>query len=397
TSQVAALAQVMLDPFYRTFEGFRILVEKDWLAAGHPFQWRLGHGQDNSTKQSEETSPIFLQFLDCMQQLVRLYPHYFEYSPRYLLTIADNLYNCRFGTFLGLSEADRDLLETRTRCPDLWTYLHYNRTSLCNPQYLDPLSEDTPTTHLFLPPLAKILRNVTLWVEYFHRWSSVPTVVTPPECISNELNVTGVFQPPKYSDPYPVKRLSSAESASADTTDTYAPRGPVDLNAVKHSDFDVPAMAFQYDYWEAAYRTERYRREELEKQLGLCPSPAVILDTAAAQDNELRCKTCNGRGVSRIAKADNPAEQSSGADAGTLSDEETEARRSRLTLSKGAEEVTPIVRVQEEVEATVKAALAENAIIVEQQQQVIDSLSRLLLEKGYDQVALEDIVGVVGV
>jgi hypothetical protein len=80
----------------------------------------------------------------------------------------------------------------RTKCPDLWTYLHYNRSALCSPFYLDPMSEDTPTTHIFLPPLAKILRNVSLWGEYFHRWSSVPTVVTPPEHISNILNNNGM-------------------------------------------------------------------------------------------------------------------------------------------------------------------------------------------------------------
>ena len=91
----------------RTFDGFRVLVEKDWLFAGHPFQWRCGHGFDSATRHDNEMSPIFFQFLDCMHQLVKLYPHYFEYGPRYLLTIADNLFNCRFGTFLGLCESDR--------------------------------------------------------------------------------------------------------------------------------------------------------------------------------------------------------------------------------------------------------------------------------------------------
>ena len=37
TCQVASLAQLCLDPFYRTIEGFRTLVEKEWVLAGHRY------------------------------------------------------------------------------------------------------------------------------------------------------------------------------------------------------------------------------------------------------------------------------------------------------------------------------------------------------------------------
>lgn len=42
TSQVAALAQVMLDPYYRTFDGFITLVQKDFVSFGHKFRDRNG-------------------------------------------------------------------------------------------------------------------------------------------------------------------------------------------------------------------------------------------------------------------------------------------------------------------------------------------------------------------
>ena len=40
--QVAALTQLVIEPYYRTISGFSILVEKEFVSFGHPFNFRLG-------------------------------------------------------------------------------------------------------------------------------------------------------------------------------------------------------------------------------------------------------------------------------------------------------------------------------------------------------------------
>ena len=74
------------------------MIEKDWLAFGHKFQDRCGHIQGDS----QEISPTFIQFLDCVWQLTQLYPQAFQFNERYLITIEEHVYSCQYGTFIGI-------------------------------------------------------------------------------------------------------------------------------------------------------------------------------------------------------------------------------------------------------------------------------------------------------
>lgn len=72
TAQLCSLASMILDPYYRTMEGFQILIEKDWIRFGHQFGVRLAQGMNDP--QGEEKSQVFLQFLDCVSQLLYQFP-----------------------------------------------------------------------------------------------------------------------------------------------------------------------------------------------------------------------------------------------------------------------------------------------------------------------------------
>ncbi len=82
TSQLCSLGALLLDPYYRTMEGFQILIEKDWINFGHQFAKRLGQGMNNPL--SEEKSQIFLQFLDCITQIMHQFPSEFEFNYKYI-------------------------------------------------------------------------------------------------------------------------------------------------------------------------------------------------------------------------------------------------------------------------------------------------------------------------
>lgn len=105
TSQLSALAMLLLDPYYRTIKGFEVLIEKEWLSFGHKFQQRIGHGDNHHS--DADRSPVFLQFIDCVWQVMKQYPHAFEFNEHFLITILDHLYSCRFGTFLCNTERER--------------------------------------------------------------------------------------------------------------------------------------------------------------------------------------------------------------------------------------------------------------------------------------------------
>ena len=89
-----------------------------WCSFGFKFHDRLGHftgksqnvdsksssGKGNLKQQDEggkakEVSPVFLQWLDVVAQLLQQFPNAFEFNEEMLVFVADHAFSGLFGTF----------------------------------------------------------------------------------------------------------------------------------------------------------------------------------------------------------------------------------------------------------------------------------------------------------
>lgn len=184
TSQLSALAMLLLDSYYRTIKGFEVLVEKEWLSFGHKFQQRIGHGDNHHS--DADRSPVFLQFIDCVWQVSKQFPHALEFNEHFLITILDHLYSCRFGTFLCNTERERvqegnfdfyflDFYEShliilfselKKNTVSLWSFINASMDQYRNPLYGGRHSSIEPV----LKPIAS-MRHIRVWKGLYCRWN----------------------------------------------------------------------------------------------------------------------------------------------------------------------------------------------------------------------------------
>ncbi|XP_034721249.1 myotubularin-related protein 5 [Etheostoma cragini] len=168
TTQVVSLVQLLSDPYYRTFDGFRLLVEKEWLSFGHRFSHR---GAQTLSSQNSGFTPVFLQFLDCVHQIHLQFPMEFEFSQYYLKFLAYHYVSNRFRTFLLDSDYERIELgvlyeekgerKSPQVCKSVW-------------DYIDRLNKKTPVfyNYMFSPEDDEVLRpytfnsNLKVWDFY---------------------------------------------------------------------------------------------------------------------------------------------------------------------------------------------------------------------------------------
>nr|XP_046266347.1 myotubularin-related protein 4 isoform X2 [Scatophagus argus] len=194
TPQIVALAKILLDPYYRTLEGFQVLVETDWLDYGHKFGDRCGH-QENADDVSEQC-PVFLQWLDCVHQLLKQFPCLFEFNEAFLVKLVQHTYSCLYGTFLCNNAREREAKNIYKRTCSVWSLLRSGNKNFQNFLYI-------PSHDMVLQPVCHT-RALQLWTAVYLPTSSPCTAVDdsvelylPPNVAGDELTSRSLDRLPK--------------------------------------------------------------------------------------------------------------------------------------------------------------------------------------------------------
>ncbi|KAK2955554.1 putative Phosphoinositide 3-phosphatase [Blattamonas nauphoetae] len=139
TSSLSSLTSLLLDPYFRTYDGFLNLIEKEWVAFGHRFRTRTGSGSlaygDDKKKKRKEISPVFVQFLDCVFQLLCQNPNGFEFNERLVLQIYKHCTSCLYGNFICDCKNERKKITVTRETQSIWVKIKKKKNKYTNPDW----------------------------------------------------------------------------------------------------------------------------------------------------------------------------------------------------------------------------------------------------------------------
>lgn len=164
TSQLCSTSQILLDKYYRTLDGFICLIEKDWLSFGHQFRYRSGFYSpiDSPSNVSNENqfSPIFIQWLDSLYQLMNQNYTKFQFNFELILFLAEETFTGKYGTFLFNNDREREEYDENNKTISIWNYVKENENKFINKIY-NPDDERGLNINF---------KKVKLWRDYFYRF-----------------------------------------------------------------------------------------------------------------------------------------------------------------------------------------------------------------------------------
>jgi hypothetical protein len=118
----------------------------------------------SSSFNESQASPTFIQWLDCIFQIISQHPREFEFTEALLLHLAHAAYSCRYGTFLFDCEHDRVVHSLARLTESVWDPVLADVDRFTNP-YFSPLPA-APIGEDFLP-VSPAACHYMLWTRYW--------------------------------------------------------------------------------------------------------------------------------------------------------------------------------------------------------------------------------------
>jgi len=233
TPQVISLAKIILEPYYRTLQGFRILLSYEWNGFGHKFCTR------QQFSESDDKSPIFIQFLDLIHQIMLQHPNSFEFNQSLLETLAEavmqnffiefNFDNTQqYFNYFGEHEKPNKLEEGKVSEQEelfIWRFIYCSVDKFLNPtyKYRKDLQKITPPetieSYFASNPYDEVLEVDThlykfqLWTEIYNTFKEKYNVSFEEELVMQSRAPSEMASPIKTSQATLKKNLDAEEQS----------------------------------------------------------------------------------------------------------------------------------------------------------------------------------------
>lgn len=150
----------------RTIDGFRVLIQKEFVSFGHMCSKRLG-----TVKHADQRSPCLLQFFECVHHIRMQRPTDFEFNDHFLCTLAALADSELFGDFFADSDKERAANRYGQDTPSIWGHLcaFENRERYSAAGYAPTADGPGPS---FLPVRCS-LKYLHLWHELYCKYDEV--------------------------------------------------------------------------------------------------------------------------------------------------------------------------------------------------------------------------------
>ena len=215
TAQISILVQLLLDPHYRTLDGLAALLQKDLLAFGHKCAERLGHAAGGPS--THEWSPIVLQLLDAIHQVMAQQPAAFDFTDDALTFIAAHAHAGIAPDFRHDHERGRAAAARAAaggNGPSVWALLLERRGRFANDGYREWPAADGAL------PVVCALQRLRLW-RLFHQDGARLAASTIDDCFWCQPELDGLAQAEAE-----VEEEEGAPRCSVDITHTSSKKDP---------------------------------------------------------------------------------------------------------------------------------------------------------------------------